>query len=98
MEHSRALENLAIEKLHKLERFLTNHTPYSVDLVFEAHKTHQYSIVELRVQTGAFHLIAQDEGPDIYKLIDSVIAKMKRELAKAKDKMVTHAHGKMHGK
>lgn len=94
MEPSQALETLALKKLHTLDKFLIKHNPYTLELIFEAHKQHKQFIFELRIQAGNIHLVAKQEGEDMYTLLDQVIAKMSRELAKAKEKQLDAHRGK----
>ncbi len=94
MEHSQALEKLAVKKLHTLDKFLLQHNPHTVELIFEAHKVHKQFILELRIQTGSIHLVAKKEGEDMFALLDHVISTMSGELIKAKEKQLDVHRGK----
>lgn len=95
MDHSDALQTYAIEKLQKLNKFLhSERSPIDIDMVLEAHAQHDYYIAELKIHTPHYHLVAKKELSDMYAVIDEVVGKMDRELARAKEKLVDYIHGK----
>lgn len=86
-DHSENIENFALKKLEKIETIIENErTPHNIDMVIEIHPDHAHNRVELNLDFANVRLHAHHEGPDIYKEIDGVIAKMIEEIRKAQDK------------
>jgi len=87
MDHSVAIENHARKELEKVTKFLQKEDDLiHIDLVLDAARVHAHHKVELRLNTKHYHLIASEEGPDLYVLIDHVVKTMVHEIKKHKEK------------
>ena len=87
MEHSVALENHARKELEKVTKLLQKEDDLvHLDLVLDAARIHAHHKVELRLNSKHYHLIASEEGADLYLLIDHVIKTMTHEIKKQKEK------------
>lgn len=83
------LEEFINSHLEKVERLLENEpTPIMIDFVLEASTVHAHHLVELRIKTPHYDLIAHHEGPEMYQEIDRVVDKMVGEIRRAKEKRV----------
>lgn len=89
MDHSEAMENYVNEQLHKIEAFLENERdPRSLDIVLASGKIHAHHLVEFRLKTPHYDLVASHEGPHMYQEIDHVIDTMYHEILKAKERRI----------
>ncbi len=89
MERSVAMERYADEQLEKIVKFLEHERePIYLDLTIEAGRPHAHHKVNLLLKTPHYELIAQDEGPEAYKVLDTVIDTMYKNLRKKKEERV----------
>lgn len=101
MDHSVALEKYVDDNFKKIETFLKEHprSPVTYDIVFECHPTHATKKCEVRIASPEFHVIAREEGQDMYKVahdaLDSAYAQLLKENEKKSDKNI-HGHKKDH--
>ncbi|MBX9830648.1 ribosome-associated translation inhibitor RaiA [Candidatus Babeliales bacterium] len=89
MDHSNPLETHAREKLAKLNDILENAenlNPFNIELHLRANKLHPHHAAHLHVKTPRFDLNTQEEGTDLYVVVDDTIDKMVALLKKEKDK------------
>lgn len=90
MESTPALEAHARKELAKIEKIINNeHTPIFIDLVLEDHKLRGNHRVELRLNLPHGHLMAHNEGKDMYLVISQTIDKMVAELRKEKERKIS---------
>lgn len=86
-EHSVALENHARKELEKVTKLLQKEDDLiHIDFMLDAARVHAHHKVELRLNSKHYHLIASDEGADLYLLIDHVVKTMAHEIKKHKEK------------
>ena len=96
MDHSDALDkdmNAHIDKMAKY--FKQEHEPITIDAILESHREKHYFIVEFRIQTPDYHIIAREEGASMYQLMNAAGQKAVQEIIKKKDKHQTekdHRH------
>lgn len=89
MEHSLAIENYARAALEKVTKFLQKEDNLiRIDLVLDAAHVHAHHKVELRLNSKHYHLIATQEGADLYQEIDHVVKTMVQEIKKHKEKHI----------
>jgi len=97
MDSDQVIEDYANKHLEKIEKFLANEpSPCDIDLTFLPSKTREHHMVELRVVSPHYNLIAQHEhnGTDFYDAINQVIENMYHQILKAKEKRITERnHG-----
>jgi ribosomal subunit interface protein len=93
MEHSAPMEAHAREKLSKISEFIQGpewQTPKHLELWLKANKQHPHHAVEMHLKTPQFSLNAHYEGTELYfvldKTIDTMVALLKKEKEKFKDK------------
>lgn len=87
MEHSAAVENHARKELEKVTKLLQKEDDLiHLDFVLDAAVVHAHHKVELRLNSKHYHLIASEEGADLYLLIDHVVKTMAHEVKKHKEK------------
>ncbi len=95
MDHSHLLEGHAFQKLKKLEELLLKEQerePHYIELWFKAHKLRADHQIEIHLKTPLFDLFAQEEGADMYVILDKVIDTMIRLYKKHKEKMLDSYH------
>jgi ribosome-associated translation inhibitor RaiA len=89
MKSSLAVENYANEALAKIEEFLkSDRGPVYIDLTVRPGVPHAHHSAELRVKTPYHEVIATEEGPHPYQLIDMVCDSVYKQLHDHKRKMV----------
>ena len=89
MEHSNPLEEHAREKLGKLTHVLENAEnmhPFNIEFHLRANKLHPHHEAHLHVKTSQFDLNAQEEGTDMYIVVDNTVDTMVALLKKEKEK------------
>lgn len=87
MEHSVAIENHVKKELEKVTKFLQKEDDLvTIDIVLDAARVHHHHKVEFRLNSKHYHLIATEEGPELYEQIDHVIKTMVHEIKKQKEK------------
>jgi ribosomal subunit interface protein len=90
MEPSEALEKYVSKYFSKFKKYFGKEDPSSIflNIVLEGHFTHHINIVEARVKTQHFDVIAKREGPEMYPLVDEVMHIVEQDLRKAKQRKV----------
>lgn len=89
MDHSDAIEVYARKQLEQLNTFLKESMePLFIDLVLEAARQHAHHKVELRLNGHNLHLMAHEEGPDLYLALEHTVKKMVSEVKKHKEKLL----------
>ena len=89
MDRSIALENHTVKELERVKRFFKEDENVSVDVVLDAARIHHHHKVEIRLHnTKGLHIIATEEGPDIYQAVEHTIKKILKEAKKHKEKML----------
>lgn len=87
MEHSVAIENHVKKELEKVTKFLQKEDDLvAIDIVLDAARVHHHHRVEFRLNSKHYHLIATEEGADLYEQIDHVVKTMVHEIKKQKEK------------
>ncbi len=95
MPHSEPLEAHARTKLKKISELLPknpNLSPLFIELWLKAQKLHPNHHVELHLKTPKFDLSAEDQGTDMYVVLDNTIDKMVALLNKHKDIALDKSH------
>ena len=95
MDHSTPIENHAkdkLEKLHELLKKEDENPPFFVEFWLKANKLHPHHATKLHLKTSNLDLIAQDEGTDMYVVIDNTIDKMVKLVRKNKNKIKDKNH------
>jgi len=91
MPHSEPLELHSREKLKKITAILkaqAEATPFTIELWLDAHKLHPHHAAKLHVKTPIFDIHAEDDGPDMYIVVDTVIDTMISLVRKEKEKFL----------
>ena len=93
MDHSDAIEEDIHKKLDKLDKFFKHEQePITMEVVVEAHRTKHYFIVEFKIQSKHYNMIARSEGADMYAMIDQAGHKIERDIAREKERLVDKEH------
>jgi putative sigma-54 modulation protein len=80
VDPSDALKRYAVDKIAKLQRFLRQPMTAKVTLSIDQLK----QVAEVRLSSGGAHLEAKEAADDLYVSIDSVLAKLERQIRAAK--------------
>lgn len=90
MEPSVALEQYVIKYVKKFKKYVAKQDPESifVHVVLEGHFNHHMYMVEVRLKSQMFDLVAKRDGADMYPLIDETMHIMEQELQKHKQRVV----------
>ena len=84
-----ALENHINEQLHKVKDFLEHErSPVNLEIIVDANPIHAHHRVESRLHAPEYHIMAHDEGDEMYKVISDMIDKLYTELLRTKEKLV----------
>ena len=90
MDHSPVVEEYVNKHLEKIEKFLKNMSPVTLDVILEAARVHHHHRVEIRLKAPSIDLVSHNEAPELYLAIDKAIDKMAKEVARDKDKKVSN--------
>ncbi len=90
MEPTEAIEEFVSKNIIKFKKYFGKEDPDAtfVHIVLEGNHNHHMYMVEIRVKSPHFDVVAKREGKDMYPLIDETVKVMDRELEKAKRKLV----------
>jgi|GEM_PF-1539625 len=90
IEHSDDIEKEVHMHIDKMEKFFKpEQGPTNVEVVIESHRDKQFFIVEFRIQTPHYHIIATEEGENISSLINKATQKAIQEIIEEKGKFQT---------
>lgn len=94
MDHTTAIEEYILKNIEKFKKYFGKENPEAtfVHIVLEGNHNHHMYMVEIRVKTPHFNLIAKRENHEMYSLIDEVVHIMERELKNAKEKITDDIH------
>jgi len=87
-------------ELAHIETFLAKEkSPINIELILEAHKTHAYNIVEIRIKSPNYNIIVKRECPQLIAAINEVLHIAYAELGKAHELLTSkHTHHNAHDK
>lgn len=87
---SDAMEKYVIKYVKKFKKYVAKQDPEStfVHVVLEGKLNHHLYMVEVRLKSQLFNLVAKRDGADMYALIDETMHVMERELQKHKQRVV----------
>jgi ribosomal subunit interface protein len=89
METSPTIEKYVEEKIQKLDRMLKRERdPISLEVILESHPTHAQTAIELRLHSVDYHLRAQEQGTDLYGIIDKCVDVLVGEVRRKKEKRI----------
>lgn len=96
MDPTDAIEQFIAKNIEKFKKYLAKEDPDATftHIVLEGNHNHNLYMVEIRIKTPRFDLIAKREGKDMYPLIDETVHVMERELQKAKQQLVDQTRQK----
>lgn len=87
MDATDALRNHALEKLDKLHKFLLN--PAAAHIIFNVEGGGQH-MAEITITVKGGRYVGHQTSNDMYTSIDSAIDKIKRQLAREKERKKGH--------
>jgi len=87
---SDAMEKYVIKYVKKFKKYVAKQDPEStfVHVVLEGKLNHHIYMVEVRLKSQLFDIVAKRDGADMYSLIDETMHVMERELQKQKQRVV----------
>lgn len=86
MEPTDALREHSLEKLEKIDKYLAN--PVSAHVIFNIDGAMHMAEITLNVKGGRF--VGHGTSNDMYTSIDEAVARIKKQLARKKDRMKGH--------
>ena len=86
MQPSEPIREHIVSRFEKLDKYLLK--PESVHFVLETEKFRRR--VEITLTDNGNRITALEEGPDMYEAIDKALDKIKRQLDKHKQKVISH--------
>ncbi len=88
-DSSDVMEKHIHEQLAKIVHFLEKErSPIYIELFIKPGRVHAHHEVDFVLKSPHYNLVAKDEGPKIYQVLDNVIDSMYAQLRKIKDKHV----------
>lgn len=89
MDHSFPFEEHTQQHLtNKLSKFVQKESPLAIDvIVTTVHGSHRCT-VEIRLNSQHYHLMAHQEGTDLYKTFDTAVNILVDEVKRHKEKML----------
>ncbi|MGC2310514.1 MAG: HPF/RaiA family ribosome-associated protein [Candidatus Babeliaceae bacterium] len=89
MDSSPVMEKHINEQLAKIEAFLAHERPpIKMNILVEGHPSHAHNKAEIRLSAPEYDVFITEEGPHLYKLIDSVLDRTYDSLRQQKEKRV----------
>lgn len=90
MDPSQALESYVAKYFTKFKKYFGKEDPSSIFLhvILQGEFNHHLNMVEARVKSQNFDVIAKREGPEMYPLIDQVMHIVEQDLQKGKQQRV----------
>ena len=93
MEHSDLIEQDINKKLDKIDKFFKHEQgPVNIEVIIETHPVKHYCIVEIKIESRQYNLVARAEGIVMRDVIDEVGHKIEKDIARAKEKLVDKKH------
>ncbi len=88
MDHSDSIEAYVKKELEeKVYKFLQHEDDQAtIDVVLDAARIHHHHKVEIRLNSKHYHLIASNEGADLYEQIVIVVKLLVQEIKKQKER------------
>lgn len=98
MDYSDSIDKDIHEKVDKAEKFFKNDQgPIDFQAVVEANFVKNIFVVEFRLVSTTYNIIAQAEGHDIHRVVNEAGDTFMKELAREKEKLVEkQQHSKDH--
>jgi len=94
MAHSDAIEQYVTNKIQKISKFFKRDSSnVDMQVVLDAHREKHYFQVEFKIDSCNYHMFVKSQGSDMYAMIDEVISKISKDIARKKEK---RAHGYHH--
>ena len=89
MEHSNLIEQDINKKLDKLDKFFKHEEgPVNIETTVETHPVKHYCVVEIKIQSRQYNLVARAEGAVMRDVIDEVGHKIEKDIAREKERLV----------
>lgn len=89
MDHSFPFEEHTQQHLtQKLSKFMHKESPLALDVVVESVHGNQSYVVEIRLNSQHYHLVAHQRGSDLYKTFDTTVNILVDEVKRHKEKML----------
>ncbi len=87
MAHSDAIEQYISKKIEKLDKFFKRALlPISIYIVLDPHLQKHFYKVVCKINSGHYHKVIQNQGMDMYMMIDETIRKIIQDLSRKKEK------------